>query len=388
MKKSALSASSITLFGSTEVYGEVSPEPTGETLPEDIDGDEQYKSDNGNTGVVNCTVPSSRPSTSWTLNPEFTNNLHVSWPTIAGGSIYMGVETFGNTPSALLSLSDDGVVDWAIETNTRATPPTVADDYVFTGSDGVYAATRAGDLVWKAETDFGVTSPPKVHDGSVYVTDQSRVYSFATADGERNWSAERGPGRIVPPAISDSRIFTVGNDRDAGRGVVTAFTTGGRQAWRTTVDATVGAEPVFTHGSVYVGDLDGTVYSLSASSGDVKWSTDVGGEHITSPSVSNSSVFVASSDGTVSGLHRETGRMQWTRTSDAAINSPLTVASESVLVPEEGGDLVAVTPGGSERWRFSLDTRDIFGSAVPAGSGELIVGAAGSGEPVDVLSIK
>ena len=78
------------------------------------------------------------------------------------------------------------------------------------------------------------------------------------------------------------------------------------------------SSPAVANGVVYIGDGNGKVYALNASTGTQIWNYTTENseyyEYITSPAVANGVVYVGSDDGKVYALNASTGTQIWNYT--------------------------------------------------------------------------
>jgi eukaryotic-like serine/threonine-protein kinase len=80
--------------------------------------------------------------------------------------------------------------------------------------------------------------------------------------------------------------------------------------WSYDTGSSMASSPAVANGVVYIGNWDGTVYALKASTGAKLWSYKTGGV-ASSPGVANGVMYVGSFDGNVYALNANTGTKLW-----------------------------------------------------------------------------
>jgi outer membrane protein assembly factor BamB len=93
--------------------------------------------------------------------------------------------------------------------------------------------------------------------------------------------------------------------------------------------------------NLYVGDDDGSLYALSARTGQGQWSYSSQGSVISSPAVANGVVYFGSDDGNVYALDASTGAKLWSYTTGNRVESSPTVVDGTVYVGSEDGNIYA-----------------------------------------------
>ncbi len=133
-------------------------------------------------------------------------------------------------------------------------------------------AEKTGKLVWTVTTGGPVRSSPVIYGGVVYIgAGDHKLYAIAENTGKVAWTATvAGPVEGSPAFDPASSTVVVGD----GSGTVTAFRVGARspsRRWHVSVGGAVENSPVIALGGVFVGSKNGTVSSLSGSTGARRW---------------------------------------------------------------------------------------------------------------------
>lgn len=156
--------------------------------------------------------------------------------------------------------------------NTFSSETPVTDGeriYVSFGQNiGLFAFTMDGDPLWSRQwdptpiyLDFGTASSPVVHDGQVYLLQDSEGGAFMravdAATGDEAWSAERptGPFRLKSswstPYVWENRVRT--EVVTSGRGFIVSYDLDGRELWRIGGTTSPTPTPFAVDGLLYVG---------------------------------------------------------------------------------------------------------------------------------------
>jgi outer membrane protein assembly factor BamB len=183
-------------------------------------------------------------------------------------------------------------------------------------------------LKWRFKTNGPITSSPIVINGTVYIGSQDKnYYAIDAYTGEKIWNFSTKLRVLSTPAVSGGKLYTGADDGniyalDAKTGaVVWSKDVGGR--WQGLLDYGVlptnqpRSSPVIIGNRLYVGALDGKVYSVDTSSGNILWSYQTLGPILGSPAYYNGAVYIASTDinigpnGTLYALNADTGTVLW-----------------------------------------------------------------------------
>ena len=137
-------------------------------------------------------------------------------------------------------------------------------------------------------------------------------------DGHVLWSADLGvPMPVTTPAIFGGTAIVAGGQWDLGGTVAAYDIQTGQQRWTTHLAESVEVSfPVLFRGNAYLGAA-GTLYSLSATTGEILWSRALTGDidGITGPvAVSENGRYVIAADGIgdLFGVSRASGKVAWT----------------------------------------------------------------------------
>jgi outer membrane protein assembly factor BamB len=182
------------------------------------------------------------------------------------------------------------------------------------------------------------------------------------------WSVDVGQGSsklgrlTASPIVADGRVFTL----DAA-GLVTAVSSSGSVAWRTSVvpekavdTKAFGGGLAAEGGRIFVATGHGVVTALDTQGGKKLWDKTVGSPIRSAPSVGGGRVFVVTTDGRTVALSGNDGTELWTyrglpERASLLIGSSPAVDGDIVVVPNASGEVVALrTHDGTAAWSESL----------------------------------
>ena len=126
---------------------------------------------------------------------------------------------------------------------------------------------------------------------------------------------------------------------------------------------TILGRPLVTDDSIYVGNAEGTVYSVDVASGKVNWTFKTEGAVFNTPAIYRELVLVGSRDGQLRALNKTTGTLAWSFQSgrvdwdvrDIFVNGIPAVVDDMVVFSSEDFNVYALDAAtGIERWRHTL----------------------------------
>jgi len=126
---------------------------------------------------------------------------------------------------------------------------------------------------------------------------------------------------------------------------------------------TILGRPLVTDDSIYVGNADGTVYSVDITSARINWTFDTDGAVFNSPAIYRDLILVGSRDGQLRALKKASGELVWSFQSgdvdwdvrDIFVNGIPAVIDDMVVFSSEDFNVYALDAAtGAERWRHSL----------------------------------
>ena len=143
------------------------------------------------------------------------------------------------------------------------------------------------------------------------------------------------------------------------------------------------SSPTVEDGVLYVTSLDGNLYALDASTGNVNWSFDAGNGLATTPVIADDLVLVGGFDAALFAVNKSNGELAWQFEAANWILATPVVDGGVAYVGDFDGMLYAVNvESGAEEWSMALNRGVIRGSA--AVSGDFVVAGTDDGWLVGV----
>jgi outer membrane protein assembly factor BamB len=203
----------------------------------------------------------------------------------------------------------------------------------------VDAAT--GRTRWSRKIRSRVESSPLLDSGRLYFgSEDGTVYALRASDGAVRWRYKAAGAVKGGLALKDGKLFF----GDYGGKVQAIRQADGHRLWRSNSAGSVlglragrfYATPAVAYARVYIGSLDGFVYSFAASNGRLAWRHKTGGYVYSSPAVASvdgvgPTVYIGSYDGKVYALNAQSGKVRWTRKSGGKISGGPVVIGDLVF---------------------------------------------------------
>ena len=215
--------------------------------------------------------------------------LAASSPACAGNSVYAVVLARGKgiKGGRVIALDvKNGRVRWSRKLPSRAeSSPLVASGRVYFGTeDGTVYALRArdGDVRWRYKADGAVKGGLALDRGRLFFGDYGgKVHAIRQRDGSPIWETSSAGSAF---GLKAGRFYST---------------------------------PAAAYGRVYIGSLDGFVYSFAASNGKLAWRHKTGNYVYSSPAVASvpgagPTVYIGSYDGRLYAFDARSGRVRWT----------------------------------------------------------------------------
>jgi outer membrane protein assembly factor BamB len=158
--------------------------------------------------------------------------------------------------------------------------------------------------------------------------------------------------------------------------------------WEFTAAEPVEATPVVAAGRVYIADVAGNLYALSADEGKELWKlkTEIG--FIGGPAVDGDLLVIGDLDGKVYGVNALTGELIWTHDAGGEISSSASFISDRVLIASQDGNLYGLSrKDGTRVWTYETSDQ-IRCSPSIAGEKTFLGGCDGNLHTVSVVDGK
>jgi len=304
------------------------------------------------------------------------------------GTIY-----FGDKDGYVYALYPNGTMKWnyrAVDWHWVTSAPALAEDetlYVGSWDCKLYAFnSTTGVLKWKVGAHGGTiaSSPAIGDDGTIYFgtmkgSDEGEIIAV-NPNGTVKWFYPTGYYITSCPAIGDDGTIYIGS----GDTYFYAINPNGTLKWRFKTGHYIKGPPsIAEDGTVYIGSFDGYLYALYPNNGTMKWKYGAGTE--TNPSIaSDDTIYV----GSLNKLHAiyPNGTKRWTFTvgeqyvheitqSSPAISADGTIYVGTQIGSVSGGDIIAINPDGTEKWRKRIANDWIRSSPCIAEDGTIYIGS-------------
>jgi glucose dehydrogenase len=279
---------------------------------------------------------------------------------------------FGSDEGGVYGYYKDGTRRWTFNPSLRqvfSAPAWDGQNLIFFGAtnQAVYAVSAdTGQQAWTFRTQDRVKGDPTFWQGLVIIGSYDKhLYALDARTGKPRWVFPQARPRPAPPPGKPTLEATDQHVVDTGE-----FSY---------------SRPLVTGGVAYVGNLDGHLYAVDASTGLMRWrfrtgrGTEQAGIGITSsPAFSNGVLFFGSSDRHVYAVAEDGVQVKWVfQTGDAVQASPR-VADGAVYVGSVDGYLYALDETtGAPRWKLQ-GSGPLVSS--PAVHGRHLVQCGGAGD--------
>jgi probable HAF family extracellular repeat protein len=161
-----------------------------------------------------------------------------------------------------------------------------------------------------------------------------------------------------------------------------------RVAWAARTGGAVDSAPVVANGRAYATSGDGSLYAVSAATGQQLWAANVGADGFETPAVDGGLAFVGSPNGNVYALDVQSGSVIWTFHASGAVYAPPVVSGGVVYVGGWDSNLYALDEAtGTLLWRQYVDapvrsSAAVANGVVYLGTDNLRAFDAGTGMPL------
>jgi outer membrane protein assembly factor BamB len=200
---------------------------------------------------------------------------------------------------------------------------------------------KNGRVRWSRKLPSRAESSPLVVSGRLYFgTEDGTVYALRARDGAVRWRYKADGAVKGGLALSQGRLFF----GDYGGKVHAIRLRDGSSIWETSsAGSSFGLKagrfystPAAAYGRVYIGSLDGFVYSFAASNGTLAWRHRTGSYVYSSPAVASvpgagPTVYIGSYDGRLYAFDARSGRVRWAHNAGGKISGAPAVIGDLVF---------------------------------------------------------
>jgi len=288
-------------------------------------------------------------------------------PTIGNdGTLYFG-GNFGGLPWYIIAVYPNGTLKWKYKTNglILGSSPAIAEDgtiYIGSWDSKLYAINPNGTLKWKTGVSGNVASSPAIgDDGTIYVGamgfgSNGRI-SAVNPNGTRKWYYDTNDVITSDPTIAEDGTIYIGSQDN----YLYAMNPNGTLKWRYKTGHHIRGPPsIADDGTIYIGSVDKHLHAVYPN-GTMRWKHYVGDEISTNPSLGEDGTIYCG--GNKFWAINPNGTRKWTfnmgndrhvDSSSPAISADGTIYFGTNIGDGDGGEIIAVNPDGTERWREKI----------------------------------
>jgi len=293
-------------------------------------------------------------------------------PTIdSDGTIYFGGD-YGGLTRYLFAINPNGTLKWKYKTGglILGSSPAIAEDgtiYIGSWDCKLYAINPNGTLKWTVGTGGSIASSPAItDDGTIYFGtlggfEHGGYIVAVSPNGTLKWKCETGSGIndgiTGDPAIAEDGTIYIGSQDN----YLYAMNPNGTLKWRyKTGDPIRGPPSIAEDGTIYIGSVDKHLHAVYPN-GTMRWKHYVGDEISTNPSIAEDGTIYCG--GNKFWAINPNGTRKWTfdmgsnrhvDASSPAISADGTIYFGTNIGEMSGGEIIAVNPDGTERWRKKI----------------------------------
>jgi outer membrane protein assembly factor BamB len=302
------------------------------------------------------------------------------------GTLYFGDEDWD-----IYALNPDGTLKWKYHTNGDITSaPAIDEDgtiYVGSWDDYLYAIYPNGTRKWKFNANSAniASSPAIGDDGTIYfgtlwsLGDGGKIHAV-NPDGTEKWRYQTGDAILSDPAIGDDGTIYIGSMDN----YLYAFYPNGTLRWKFKTGGDVKSPPsIAEDGTIYFGSLgfDNSLYALYPN-GTLKWKVGTSEGTSANPSIAeDGTIYVGSNklraffpNGTLKWSFDLGSGRRHIRYSSPAISADGTIYV-GANIDDGGGDIIAVNPDGTEKWRKKIALERVDSSPCIGEDGTVYIGS-------------
>ena len=301
------------------------------------------------------------------------------------GTIYVGGATV-NLPWYLFAIYPNGTLKWMYYAGGLIWNmcPAIANDgtiYIGTFYDDLIAINPNGTEKWKFDAGNSIVSDPVVGtDGTIYFGVMGpgsigRIYAIYP-DGTEKWHYDTGYWITSDPAIGDDGTIYIGS----GDHYFYALYPNGTLRWRfPTGDVIKGPASIAEDGTVYISSYDDYLYAIYPN-GTIRWKTDTYYGSDANPSIGHDGAIYLASGYKLLAISPNNGEIIWEFDFGGTVfHSSSAICDDGIIYTgieigdRDGGEIVAVNPDGTERWRERISNSYVDSSPCIGSNGTIYI---------------
>jgi len=298
------------------------------------------------------------------------------------GVIYIGGDDF-------FAVYPNGTIKWKywVEGFIWSSAPAIDENgIIYVGTiwaipNYLYALYPDGTLKWKYNTGYSVSvysSPVIGNDGTIYFGDEDAYINALYPNGTLRWRYHTLGAVLSSPAIgSDGTVYCGSHDQ----GFYALYPNNGTVKWRFGTGGWVRTAPCIAEdGTIYCVSLDNYLYAVSPN-GTMKWRTNVGAG--TSPTIGQDGTIYAGWN-VLHAVNPVNGSIKWIFNPGSnrcieggtpAHSADGTIYCGVCIGEDEGGEIIAINPNGTEKWRQTIADERVQSAPAISEDGTIYIGS-------------
>ena len=271
----------------------------------------------------------------------------------------------GNNHLYLYSINQKGQLNWRIRTKgkTEMSPVISNNGSIYIGgyfTKYFSSISTNGEINWDIDNVWIRSSPAVDPEGNIYMGINDRYLTSISNEGEVNWQISNG-SRSSPSVLSTNKVYFGGR----------IYSYSGEEV-KTNSQISIGA--------LHCIDNNGDAYYASGNDiiaidkdWNIKWSYSTSGEIWSSPVISDNAVYVGNIDGKLYSINKFDGTSNWSYLTEGYINkSPAIAQNNSIVFSNSDSCIFSLNTNGVLQWKEK--TRgDILSSIIIDTNGTVVV---------------
>jgi len=208
-------------------------------------------------------------------------------------------------------------------------------------------------LVWSRGLGHLIEFPAVVWNGFAYIGNQaSTVQALSMRSGKLAWrhNTPGGPRMASSPGVDNDRVVF----HSMNGHVYVLDRSNGNLVWSWNAGSPIESSPLLVNGTDYFGAANGRMYALDLRRHRLRWSRSLGSKITSSAALAGGRLFIGDYAGRLWALSPATGATRWVGTVNGKIYGTPAVSHGRVFVPSStGNSLTAFTTSGRYLWRVT-----------------------------------
>ena len=299
------------------------------------------------------------------------------------GNIY-----FGSCDDYLYSLYPNGTLRWSFYHDdwVESSPAIDEDGVIYFGGSAphdynyFYAINPNGTLKWRYKTYRIHSSPAVDEDGTIYFGSENGYIYALNPNGTLKWQYKTNNVVYSSPAIDDDGIIYCGSHDSK----LYALYPNGTLKWKFDTGNWIRTSPcIGDDGTIYCVSLDNYLYAVYPNNGTQKWRAFVNAG--TSPTIGQDGTIYCGWD--ILKAINPDGSLKWDfnpgnnrriqgGTPCHSADGTIYFGTIRGLSSYDGGEIIAVNPDGTEKWRKGICNRRIEFAPLIAEDGTIYIGSS------------